>query len=138
IGLSFNDKRNMLIHSTFTLSSTTAEPEDDGQASAVLSHKQNKVSAVSVTCSLQQEHWKNAIQKARARPDPWAEFHLEEKETEPCVRYRYNAVRGEWAQDEVHIKWLHSRLGKAPCESASEREYKVYPHDVQKQSGLFT
>jgi len=22
-------------------------------------------------------------------PDPWAQFHLEEIETEPCIRYRY-------------------------------------------------
>uniref|UniRef100_A0A665VEU8 Eukaryotic elongation factor 2 kinase n=1 Tax=Echeneis naucrates TaxID=173247 RepID=A0A665VEU8_ECHNA len=48
--------------------------------------------------------WKHAIEKARARPDPWAEFHLEDIETEPCIRYRYNAVTGQWAQDQVHIK----------------------------------
>ncbi|XP_072311829.1 eukaryotic elongation factor 2 kinase isoform X3 [Eucyclogobius newberryi] len=58
------------------------------------------------------DHWKHAIAKARARPDPWAEFHLEEKETEPCVRYRYNAVRGEWAQDVVHIKMASQPFGK--------------------------
>uniref|UniRef100_A0A3B3ZX54 Alpha-type protein kinase domain-containing protein n=1 Tax=Periophthalmus magnuspinnatus TaxID=409849 RepID=A0A3B3ZX54_9GOBI len=50
--------------------------------------------AVSCVCSLQQAHWKQAIEKARARPDPWAEFHLEEKETEPCVRYRYDQEGG--------------------------------------------
>ncbi|XP_053094796.1 eukaryotic elongation factor 2 kinase isoform X6 [Pangasianodon hypophthalmus] len=32
--------------------------------------------------------WKHAIEKARAMPDPWAEFHLEDVETEPCIRYR--------------------------------------------------
>uniref|UniRef100_A0A8C4IQA5 Eukaryotic elongation factor 2 kinase n=1 Tax=Dicentrarchus labrax TaxID=13489 RepID=A0A8C4IQA5_DICLA len=37
-------------------------------------------------------------------PDPWAQFHLEEIQTEACIRYRYNAVTGEWAQDQVHIK----------------------------------
>uniref|UniRef100_A0A8C6UK36 Eukaryotic elongation factor 2 kinase n=1 Tax=Neogobius melanostomus TaxID=47308 RepID=A0A8C6UK36_9GOBI len=58
------------------------------------------------------DHWKHAIQKARARPDPWAEFHLEEKETEPCVRYRYNAVKGEWAHDEIHIKMASQPFGK--------------------------
>ncbi|MEQ2238189.1 hypothetical protein ILYODFUR_030722, partial [Ilyodon furcidens] len=31
--------------------------------------------------------WINAIEKARAMPDPWAQFHLEEIETEPCIRY---------------------------------------------------
>uniref|UniRef100_A0AAV2LJU3 Eukaryotic elongation factor 2 kinase n=1 Tax=Knipowitschia caucasica TaxID=637954 RepID=A0AAV2LJU3_KNICA len=58
------------------------------------------------------DHWKQAIEKARARPDPWAEFHLEKKETEPCVRYRYNAVNGEWAQDQVHIKMASQPFGK--------------------------
>lgn len=37
---------------------------------------------------LVQAAWKNAIEKARAMPDPWAEFHLEEVQTEPCIRYR--------------------------------------------------
>ncbi|KTF85071.1 hypothetical protein cypCar_00021701 [Cyprinus carpio] len=32
--------------------------------------------------------WKHAIEKAKAMPDPWAEFHLEEIETERCTRYR--------------------------------------------------
>ncbi|XP_071318599.1 eukaryotic elongation factor 2 kinase isoform X6 [Trachinotus anak] len=56
--------------------------------------------------------WKSAIEKAKARPDPWAEFHLEDIETEPCVRYRYNAVTGEWAQDQVHIKMAAQPFGK--------------------------
>ncbi|XP_071763881.1 eukaryotic elongation factor 2 kinase isoform X2 [Centroberyx gerrardi] len=56
--------------------------------------------------------WKHAIEKAKAMPDPWAEFHLEDKETEPCVRYRYNAITGEWAQDQVHIKMAAQPFGK--------------------------
>uniref|UniRef100_A0A3B5L9T7 Eukaryotic elongation factor 2 kinase n=1 Tax=Xiphophorus couchianus TaxID=32473 RepID=A0A3B5L9T7_9TELE len=36
--------------------------------------------------------WINAIEKARAMPDPWAQFHLEDIETEPCVRYRYEQL----------------------------------------------
>ncbi|XP_029384309.1 eukaryotic elongation factor 2 kinase isoform X2 [Echeneis naucrates] len=56
--------------------------------------------------------WKHAIEKARARPDPWAEFHLEDIETEPCIRYRYNAVTGQWAQDQVHIKMAAQPFGK--------------------------
>ncbi|XP_023287077.1 eukaryotic elongation factor 2 kinase isoform X1 [Seriola lalandi dorsalis] len=56
--------------------------------------------------------WKKAIEKAKARPDPWAEFHLEDIETEPCVRYRYNAVTGEWAQDQIHIKMAAQPFGK--------------------------
>uniref|UniRef100_A0A671SS63 Eukaryotic elongation factor 2 kinase n=1 Tax=Sinocyclocheilus anshuiensis TaxID=1608454 RepID=A0A671SS63_9TELE len=48
--------------------------------------------------------WKHAIEKAKAMPDPWAEFHLEEIETERCTRYRYNAVTGKWAKDDIFIK----------------------------------
>uniref|UniRef100_A0A8C8MN20 Eukaryotic elongation factor 2 kinase n=1 Tax=Oncorhynchus tshawytscha TaxID=74940 RepID=A0A8C8MN20_ONCTS len=50
--------------------------------------------------------WKRAIEKAKAMPDPWAEFHLEEVKTEPCIRYRYNAITAAWSQDTVHIKGL--------------------------------
>lgn len=35
-----------------------------------------------------QAAWKHAIEKAKSMPDPWAVFHLEDVETEPCVRYR--------------------------------------------------
>ncbi|XP_072523015.1 eukaryotic elongation factor 2 kinase isoform X2 [Salminus brasiliensis] len=56
--------------------------------------------------------WKHAIEKAKAMPDPWAEFHLEDVETEPCIRYRYNAITGEWAQDQVFIKMSSQPFGK--------------------------
>ncbi|XP_066520488.1 eukaryotic elongation factor 2 kinase isoform X3 [Hoplias malabaricus] len=56
--------------------------------------------------------WKHAIEKAKAMPDPWAEFHLEEVETEPCIRYRYNAITGKWAQDQVYIKMSSQPFGK--------------------------
>ncbi|CAJ1080009.1 eukaryotic elongation factor 2 kinase isoform X3 [Xyrichtys novacula] len=56
--------------------------------------------------------WKRAIAKAKAMPDPWAQFHLEDIKSEPCTRYRYNAVRGEWAQDQVHIKMGAQPFGK--------------------------
>lgn len=36
-----------------------------------------------------QDAWKHAIQKAKAMPDPWAEFHLEDIKTESCTRHRY-------------------------------------------------
>ncbi|XP_070707912.1 eukaryotic elongation factor 2 kinase isoform X4 [Pempheris klunzingeri] len=58
------------------------------------------------------ETWKHAIEKAKAMPDPWAQFHLEEIKTEPCIRYRYNAITGEWAQDQVHIKMAAQPFGK--------------------------
>ncbi|XP_023471964.2 eukaryotic elongation factor 2 kinase isoform X5 [Equus caballus] len=70
------------------------------------------------------EAWKHAIEKAKHMPDPWAEFHLEDIATEcatrhrsaACLgvlyrprpqcatRHRYNAVTGEWLEDEVLIK----------------------------------
>ncbi|XP_070846737.1 eukaryotic elongation factor 2 kinase isoform X2 [Chaetodon trifascialis] len=56
--------------------------------------------------------WKHAIEKAKAMPDPWAQFHLEDIKTEPCVRYRYNAITGEWAQDQVHVKMAAQPFGK--------------------------
>ncbi|XP_062381872.1 eukaryotic elongation factor 2 kinase isoform X3 [Sardina pilchardus] len=56
--------------------------------------------------------WKRAIEKARTMPDPWAEFHLEEVQKEPCIRYRYNAVTSEWAQDTVHIKMSGQPFGR--------------------------
>ncbi|XP_055006004.1 eukaryotic elongation factor 2 kinase isoform X3 [Boleophthalmus pectinirostris] len=96
---------------TYRVLSEKARTVEQSEASAAVSHT-HTLSAVSCTCSLRQAHWKQAIEKARARPDPWAEFHLEEKETEPCVRYRYNAVRGEWAHDEVHIKMASQPFGK--------------------------
>ncbi|XP_044033792.1 eukaryotic elongation factor 2 kinase isoform X8 [Siniperca chuatsi] len=58
------------------------------------------------------EAWKHAIEKAKAMPDPWAQFHLEDIKTEPCIRYRYNAITGEWAQDQVHIKMAAQPFGK--------------------------
>uniref|UniRef100_UPI0037E9BCEE eukaryotic elongation factor 2 kinase isoform X2 n=1 Tax=Semicossyphus pulcher TaxID=241346 RepID=UPI0037E9BCEE len=56
--------------------------------------------------------WKHAIEKAKAMPDPWAQFHLEDIKTEPCIRYRYNAITGEWAQDQIHIKMGAQPFGK--------------------------
>ncbi|KAG7275885.1 hypothetical protein CRUP_033298, partial [Coryphaenoides rupestris] len=56
--------------------------------------------------------------RAKVMPDPWAEFHLEEKETEVCTRYRYNAVKGEWAQDQVHVKMAAQAAWKHAIEKA--------------------
>uniref|UniRef100_A0AAQ5YCH7 Eukaryotic elongation factor 2 kinase n=1 Tax=Amphiprion ocellaris TaxID=80972 RepID=A0AAQ5YCH7_AMPOC len=69
----------------------------------------NRPGITSLNCSAA---WLHAIEKAKAMPDPWAQFHLEEIATEPCIRYRYNAVTGEWAQDQVHIKMAAQPFGK--------------------------
>ncbi|KAM8777366.1 eukaryotic elongation factor 2 kinase isoform 2-T2 [Rhynchonycteris naso] len=58
------------------------------------------------------EAWKHAIEKAKHMPDPWAEFHLEDIATERATRYRYNAVTGEWLEDEVLIKMASQPFGR--------------------------
>ncbi|XP_049645466.1 eukaryotic elongation factor 2 kinase [Suncus etruscus] len=58
------------------------------------------------------ETWKHAIEKAKHMPDPWAEFHLEDIATERAMRHRYNAVTGEWLQDEVLIKMAAQPFGR--------------------------
>uniref|UniRef100_A0A8C9TIS4 Eukaryotic elongation factor 2 kinase n=1 Tax=Scleropages formosus TaxID=113540 RepID=A0A8C9TIS4_SCLFO len=80
--------------------------------------------------------WKHAIEKAKAMPDPWAEFHLEDIETEPCIRYRYNAVTGEWAQDQVYIKMAAQKLSNfshsSNWKSASNYVAKRYIETVSR------
>nr|XP_019607220.1 PREDICTED: eukaryotic elongation factor 2 kinase isoform X1 [Rhinolophus sinicus]XP_019607221.1 PREDICTED: eukaryotic elongation factor 2 kinase isoform X1 [Rhinolophus sinicus] len=58
------------------------------------------------------EAWKHAVQKAKHMPDPWAEFHLEDIATECATRHRYNAVTGEWLEDEVLIKMASQPFGR--------------------------
>lgn len=89
---------NSLPKSNFMFKNET-ETVAESQSYKVLSHSARAA-------------WKNAIEKAKAMPDPWAEFHLEDIETEPCIRYRYNAITGEWAQDQVHIKMSAQPFGK--------------------------
>uniref|UniRef100_A0A8C5DW46 Eukaryotic elongation factor 2 kinase n=1 Tax=Gouania willdenowi TaxID=441366 RepID=A0A8C5DW46_GOUWI len=61
---------------------------------------------------LKQAAWIRAIEKAKAMPDPWAEFHMEDILTEPCVRYRYSAITRDWVQDQIHIKMASQPFGK--------------------------
>uniref|UniRef100_UPI00398F85BE eukaryotic elongation factor 2 kinase isoform X2 n=1 Tax=Pristiophorus japonicus TaxID=55135 RepID=UPI00398F85BE len=56
--------------------------------------------------------WKHAVEKAKHMPDPWAEFHLEEIETESATRYRYNAISGKWVEDEVLMKMAKQPFGR--------------------------
>ncbi|XP_014400905.1 PREDICTED: eukaryotic elongation factor 2 kinase isoform X3 [Myotis brandtii] len=58
------------------------------------------------------EAWKHAVEKAKHMPDPWAEFHLEDIATEYATRHRYNAVTGEWLEDEVLIKMASQPFGR--------------------------
>ncbi|XP_062330186.1 eukaryotic elongation factor 2 kinase isoform X2 [Osmerus eperlanus] len=75
-------------------------------------YREPETKPAAVTSESARATWKHAIAKAKAMPDPWAEFHLEEVKTEPCIRYRYSAVKGEWAQDEVHIKMAAQPFGQ--------------------------
>uniref|UniRef100_A0A8C8DRB4 Eukaryotic elongation factor 2 kinase n=1 Tax=Oryzias sinensis TaxID=183150 RepID=A0A8C8DRB4_9TELE len=83
-----------------------------------------------------QAAWKNAIEKARAMPDPWAQFHLEEIPTESCMRYRYNAITGEWHQDQIHIKMGSQKLSNfshsSNWKSASNYVAKRYMEEVDR------
>ncbi|KAM7148646.1 eukaryotic elongation factor 2 kinase isoform 4-T4 [Molossus nigricans] len=58
------------------------------------------------------EAWKQAIEKAKHMPDPWAEFHLEDIPAEYATRHRYNAVTGQWLEDDVLIKMASQPFGR--------------------------
>uniref|UniRef100_A0A8C2JY96 Eukaryotic elongation factor 2 kinase n=1 Tax=Cyprinus carpio TaxID=7962 RepID=A0A8C2JY96_CYPCA len=74
--------------------------------------KKKRCESFSNNLNFSQATWKHAIEKAKAMPDPWAEFHLEEIEKERCTRYRYNAVTGEWAKDDIFIKVSSQPFGR--------------------------
>ncbi|KAK7502009.1 hypothetical protein BaRGS_00006761 [Batillaria attramentaria] len=59
---------------------------------------------VSESPSSHRSRWINAIRKAKKAEDPWAEFHIEDCETEVCVRHRYNALKKMWITDNVLVK----------------------------------
>ncbi|XP_023287081.1 eukaryotic elongation factor 2 kinase isoform X5 [Seriola lalandi dorsalis] len=120
-------QRNVPSQRTSSLSDANASDDDDedficpildDSARDICHYLKNLVYTRQLSNSLPKNNfvykdaWKKAIEKAKARPDPWAEFHLEDIETEPCVRYRYNAVTGEWAQDQIHIKMAAQPFGK--------------------------
>ncbi|KAM8960094.1 eukaryotic elongation factor 2 kinase isoform 2-T2 [Pelodytes ibericus] len=81
------------------------------------------------------EAWKHAIQKAKQMPDPWAEFHLEEIETEHAIRHRYNAVSGQWVQDDVLIKMASQAFGRgAMRECYRTKKLSNFSHKQQWKS----
>ncbi|KAM4632235.1 eukaryotic elongation factor 2 kinase isoform 2-T2 [Discoglossus pictus] len=78
------------------------------------------------------EAWRHAIQKAKQMPDPWAEFHLEDIETEHATRHRYNAVSGQWVQDDVHIKMASQPFGRgAMRECYRTKKLSNFSHNPQ-------
>ncbi|XP_060885149.1 eukaryotic elongation factor 2 kinase isoform X5 [Labrus mixtus] len=112
-------------HSVGDASASDADDEDhficpilDDSAKEICHYLKNLVHTQQLSNSLPKTNfvfrdaWKHAIEKAKAMPDPWAQFHLEKIQTEPCIRYRYNAITGEWAQDQVHIKMGDQPFGK--------------------------
>lgn len=96
-------------------------------------------------------HWKLAAKKALNIDDPWAEFHLNELETETANRYRYNTLKQEWLEDIIKVKIAKEpfghgamrqcyRLKKLPTfghhswENASNFVAKCYMEDVNKET----
>ncbi|OCT64234.1 eukaryotic elongation factor 2 kinase [Xenopus laevis] len=81
------------------------------------------------------EAWKHAIQKAKQMPDPWAEFHLEDIETEHAIRHRYNAVSGQWFKDDVLIKMASQAFGRgAMRECYRTKKLSNFSHKQQWKS----
>lgn len=79
--------------------------------------------------------WKKAIQKAKQMPDPWAEFHLEDIDTEHAIRHRYNAVSGRWVQDDVLIKMASQPFGRgAMRECYRTKKVSNFSHSQQWKS----
>ncbi|XP_078319080.1 eukaryotic elongation factor 2 kinase-like isoform X2 [Crassostrea virginica] len=59
-----------------------------------------------------QNHWIMAIKKARDMSDPWASFHIEDIETEFCIRHRYNPHKKQWTKDEVQVKMMKKAFNR--------------------------
>uniref|UniRef100_G3NEX6 Eukaryotic elongation factor 2 kinase n=1 Tax=Gasterosteus aculeatus aculeatus TaxID=481459 RepID=G3NEX6_GASAC len=105
-------QRSGFTHRASSLSESNASDDDyedhficpilDDSAKEISHYLKNAVNARQLSNSLPRSHfkyrdlWKHAIEKAKAMPDPWAQFHMEKIPTEPCMRYRYNAITGEW------------------------------------------
>ncbi|XP_052068351.1 eukaryotic elongation factor 2 kinase-like isoform X1 [Mytilus californianus] len=51
-------------------------------------------------------NWLKAIRRARDQyeHDPWSKFHIEQIQTEMCIRHRYNPHKKIWCTDEVQVK----------------------------------
>ncbi|XP_077959445.1 eukaryotic elongation factor 2 kinase isoform X3 [Gasterosteus aculeatus] len=121
-------QRSGFTHRASSLSESNASDDDyedhficpilDDSAKEISHYLKNAVNARQLSNSLPRSHfkyrdlWKHAIEKAKAMPDPWAQFHMEKIPTEPCMRYRYNAITGEWAQDQIHLKMAEQPFGK--------------------------
>ncbi|XP_075245714.1 eukaryotic elongation factor 2 kinase-like isoform X2 [Convolutriloba macropyga] len=48
-----------------------------------------------------QKRLRAAVAKAKERGDPWKKFHIEELPGQLATRYRYNAKKSEWVEDQV-------------------------------------
>ncbi|XP_060076123.1 eukaryotic elongation factor 2 kinase-like [Ylistrum balloti] len=49
-------------------------------------------------------NWALAIKKAKLLNDPWKAFHIEDIDSEICIRHRYNPHKKTWLTDEVKVK----------------------------------
>ena len=48
-----------------------------------------------------QKRLRAAVAKAKERGDPWKKFHIEELPGQLATRYRYNAKKSEWVEDQA-------------------------------------
>uniref|UniRef100_A0A3B3YER6 Eukaryotic elongation factor 2 kinase n=1 Tax=Poecilia mexicana TaxID=48701 RepID=A0A3B3YER6_9TELE len=102
-------QRNSIKHRAHSLSDANASDDDEDEehfispilcdsAKEVCNYLKDLVYTRQLSNSLPKSNflyraaWIKAIEKARAMPDPWAQFHLEDIETEPCIRYRYERL----------------------------------------------
>lgn len=49
-------------------------------------------------------NWSRALRKIHSMEDPWEKFNIGALPAEKAVRYRYNALKQKWVQDEVTVK----------------------------------
>ncbi|XP_006791322.2 eukaryotic elongation factor 2 kinase [Neolamprologus brichardi] len=94
--------------------------KNEKETDTVAGHRSYKVLSESARAA-----WLHAIEKAKAMPDPWAQFHLEETATEPCIRYRsdFDFV--------AKMKLFHSRFDLFCYMETVDRN--VYFEDVRLQ-----
>ncbi|XP_014448155.1 eukaryotic elongation factor 2 kinase [Tupaia chinensis] len=92
-----NQNANAKVNNYYSNLTKSAHPDSSGSPASSFHFK---------------EAWKHAIEKAKHMPDPWAEFHLEDITTERATRHRYNAVTGEWLEDDVLIKMASQPFGR--------------------------
>ncbi|XP_066934705.1 eukaryotic elongation factor 2 kinase-like isoform X2 [Clytia hemisphaerica] len=73
-----------------------------------------KTLSKTISCpNSQKSHWLEAVQKAKNIDDPWEKYDIIGRcPTERAKRFRYNALKKKWVQDEVLVKMENESFGK--------------------------